>query len=434
MMFAAIAGPVLLLAGFFSGIPLGLVLLTVGYFGFALVHPHGFAAATAMAGQQIVGLSTDFQFSVLPLFILMGSFVNRAALSDDLYEVAHCWLGHFRGGLALSTIAACAGFAAICGSSLATAATMARVAVPSMRRYHYADWLSTGTVAAGGALGMLVPPSGALIVYGLLTEQDIAKLFLAAVLPALISVVVYFGVVQTVTVLKPQAGPRAAKAPWSVRWRALGKVWGVLALFMLIMGGITFGIFTATEAGGIGASGALVLAILRGKMSWAIFVQSLIEAATTTSMIFTVIFGALVLTQFVNVSGLSEAVLDFIRRLNASPIEIVLCIMVFYVLLGIFIEGFALIFLTVPIFVPIVSALGFDLIWWGVALVITVEMSVVHPPLGLNIYVLKSILPEVPLKEIFKGVIPFFLSDFIRLGLVIAFPALALFLPRLLLR
>ena len=433
-MLSALIGVLLLLAGFFSGVPLGLVLLTIGYFGFAFVHPHGFAAATAMAGQQIVGLSTDFQFTVLPLFILMGTFVNRAALSDDLYEVAHTWLGHFRGGLALSTIAACAGFAAICGSSLATAATMARVAVPSMRRYHYADWLSTGTVAAGGALGMLIPPSGALIVYGLLTEQDIAKLFLAAILPALISIVVYFGVVQIVTFLKPAAGPRAARAPWGVRLRALRKVWGVLALFALIMGGITFGVFTANEAGGIGASGALILAILRRKMSWTIFVQSLTEAAQTTAMIFTVIFGALVLTQFVNISGLSEAVLGFIRQLDASPIEIVLCIMVFYVLLGIFIEGFALIFLTVPIFVPIVSALGFDLVWWGVALVITVEMSVVHPPLGLNIYVLKSILPEVPLKEIFKGVIPFFLSDFIRLGIVVAFPAVALVLPHLLLR
>jgi tripartite ATP-independent transporter DctM subunit len=433
-MLTTIAGLVLLLVGFFSGIPLGLVLLTVGYVGFALIHPHGFTAATAMAGEQIVGLSTDFQFTVLPLFILMGTFVNRAALSDDLYDVAHVWLGHFRGGLALSTIAACAGFAAICGSSLATAATMARVAVPSMRRYAYADWLSTGTVAAGGALGMLIPPSGALIVYGLLTEQDIAKLFLAAIVPALVSVLVYFGVVQIVTLFRPQAGPRAARAPWGVRLRALYRVWGVLALFVLIMGGITFGIFTATEAGGIGASGALLIAILRRKMSWAVFVDALIEAATTTAMIFTVIFGALVLTQFVNISGLSEAVLGFIRRLDASPIEIVLCIMAFYVLLGIFIEGFALIFLTVPIFVPIVSALGFDLVWWGVALVITVEMSVVHPPLGLNIYVLKSILPEVPLKEIFKGVIPFFLSDFIRLGVVLAFPALILYLPRLMLR
>ncbi|HXQ53955.1 MAG TPA: TRAP transporter large permease subunit [Stellaceae bacterium] len=433
-MLTALVGLVLLLIGFFSGIPLGVVLLTVGYFGFALIHPHGFSAATAMAGQQIVGLATDFQFTVLPLFILMGTFVSRAAISDDLYEVAHRWLGHYRGGLALSTIAACAGFAAICGSSLATAATMARVAVPSMRRYHYADWLSTGTVAAGGALGMLVPPSGALIVYGLLTEQDIARLFLAAVVPALISVAVYFGVVQTVTFFKPLAGPRAAKASWRVRWQALSKVWGVLALFTLIMGGITFGIFTATEAGGIGATGALTLAILRRRMSWAIFVQSLVEAATTAAMIFTVIFGALVLTQFVNISGLSEAVLDFIRHLDASPIEIVLCIMVFYVLLGIFIEGFALIFLTVPIFVPIVSALGFDLVWWGVALVIVVEMSVLHPPLGINIYVLKSILPEIPLKEIFKGVIPFFCSDFIRLAIVIAFPAVALFLPRIMLR
>src|SRR5580692_3628411 len=270
-MLTALAGLVLLLIGFFSGIPLGLVLLAVGYFGFAIIHPHGFVAATAMAGQQIVGLSTDFQFTVLPLFILMGTFVNRAALSDDLYEVAHTWLGHFRGGLALSTIAACAGFAAICGSSLATAATMARVAVPSMRRYHYADWLSTGTVAAGGALGMLIPPSGALIVYGLLTEEDIAKLFLAAIVPALASIAVYFGVVQVVTLIRPAAGPRAPKASWAVRGRALAKVWGVLVLFSLIMGGITFGVFTATEAGGIGASGALFLAILRGKMTWRIF-------------------------------------------------------------------------------------------------------------------------------------------------------------------
>jgi C4-dicarboxylate transporter, DctM subunit len=425
---------IVLLIGFFSGVPLGLVLLGVGYIGYALIHPNGFAAATAMAGQQIVGLTTDFQFTVLPLFILMGTFVSRAALSDDLYEVAHRWLGHYRGGLALSTVAACAGFAAICGSSLATAATMARVAVPSMRRYGYADWLGTGTVAAGGALGMLVPPSGALIVYGLLTEQDIAKLFLAGIGPALLSVAVYFGVVQGVTWWKPEAGPRAAKAPWPERWRALGKVWGVLALFLLIMGGITFGVFTATEAGGIGAGGALGLAILRRRMSWTIFWDALIEAATTTAMIFTVIFGALVLTQFVNISGLSEAVIGFIRHLHASPTEILLCIMAFYVLLGIFVEGFALIFLTVPIFVPIVEALGFNLVWWGVAMVITVEMSVVHPPLGLNIYVLKSILPEVALKDIFKGVIPFFLSDFVRLALVIAFPALTLALPRLLLR
>src|SRR5580692_3666427 len=250
-MLTALGGFVVMLAGFFLGVPLGIVLFTVGFFGFAFIHPAGFPAAAAMAGQQILGLALDFQFSVLPLFILMGTFVSRAALSDDLYEVAHRWLGHFRGGLAL--------------------ATMARVAVPSMRRYAYADWLSTGTVAAGGSLGMLIPPSGALIVYGLLTEQDIAKLFLAAIVPALVSIAVYFGVVQVVTLIRPAAGPRAPKASWAVRGRALAKVWGVLVLFSLIMGGITFGVFTATEAGGIGASGALFLAILRGKMTWRIF-------------------------------------------------------------------------------------------------------------------------------------------------------------------
>ncbi|HVA11721.1 MAG TPA: TRAP transporter large permease [Stellaceae bacterium] len=433
-MLTALIGFAVMLIGFFLGVPLGIVLFTVGFFGFAFVHPAGLTAAAAMAGQQILGLTLDFQFAVLPLFILMGAFVNHAALSDDLYDVAHRWLGHYRGGLALATIAACAGFASICGSSLATAATMARVAVPSMRRYHYADSLSTGTVAAGGALGMLVPPSGALIVYGLLTEQDIVKLFLAAILPVFVSIAVYFGVVQVVTLVNPKAGPRAERPSWGTRWRSLYKVWGVLTLFALIMGGITFGVFTVTEAGGIGATGALTLAILRRKMSWRIFYESLVEAATTTAMVFTVIFGALVLNQFVNISGMSEGVLAFIQKLDATPFEVILIIMAFYVVLGMFIEGFALIFLTVPIFVPIVAALGFDLTWWGIVLVVVVEMSVLHPPLGLNIFVLKSLLPEVPLKQIYWGVIPFWMGDFVRLGLILAFPALALYLPRLLLR
>ena len=433
-MITALIGFTVMLLGFFLGVPLGIVLFTVGFFGFGLIHPAGFGAAMAMAGQQILSITLDFQFSVLPLFILTGSFVNHAEISDDLYEVAHRWLGHFRGGLAMATIAACAGFASICHSSIATAATMARVAVPSMRRYRYTDWLSTGTVAAGGALGMLVPPSGALIVYGLLTEQDIAKLFLGALGPVIASIGIYFVVIRAVTFFKPQAGPPAQPANWPARWRGLYKVWGVLALFLLVMGGITFGIFTATEAGGIGAAGALILAILRRKMSWAIFYESLVDAATTTAMVFSVILGALVLNQFVNISGMSEAVLGFIHTLHASPMEIILIIMVFYVVLGMFIEGFALIFLTVPIFVPIVGALGFDLVWWGIVLVIVVEMSVLHPPLGLNIFVLKSLLPEVPLKQIYWGVIPFWAGDFLRLGVVLAFPALVLYVPKLFFR
>ena len=433
-MLTALAGFTVMLVGFFLGVPLGIVLFTVGFFGFALIHPAGLSAAAAMAGQQILGLTLDFQFSVLPLFILTGSFVNHANLSDDLYEAAHRWLGHRRGGLALATIAACAGFASVCHSSIATSATMARVAVPSMRRYRYADWFSTGTVAAGGALGMLVPPSGALIVYGLLTQTDVAKLFLAALGPVLASIGVYFFVIYVVTFLRPQAGPRAERVSWAERWRGLYKVWGVVALFLLVMGGITFGVFTATEAGGIGAVGSLCLALLRRKMSWAIFYKSLVDAATTTAMVFSVIFGALVLSQFVNISGLSESVLGFIHTLDASPMEIILIIMAFYVLLGMFIEGFALIFLTVPIFVPIVTVLGYDLIWWGIVLVVVVEMSVLHPPLGLNIFVLKSLLPEVPLKQIYWGVIPFWMGDFLRLALIIAFPAIALAIPHYFLR
>jgi tripartite ATP-independent transporter DctM subunit len=303
-----------------------------------------------------------------------------------------------------------------------------------MRRYRYRDWFSTGTVAAGGALGMLVPPSGALIVYGLLTQTDVAKLFLAALGPVLASIAVYFFVIFVVTRVQPEAGPRAERVSWPERWRGLYKVWGVVALFLLVMGGITFGVFTATEAGGIGAVGSLFLAILRRKMSWAIFYESLVDAATTTAMVFSVVFGALVLSQFVNISGMTESVLDLIHRLNASPMETILLIMAFYVVLGMFIEGFALIFLTVPIFVPIVSLLGYDLIWWGIVLVVVVEMSVLHPPLGLNIFVLKSLLPEVPLKQIYWGVIPFWMGDFLRLALIIAFPAIALAIPNYFLR
>ncbi|MBT5939484.1 MAG: TRAP transporter large permease, partial [Rhodospirillaceae bacterium] len=371
----ALFGIAILLLILFMGFPLGMSLMMVGYFGFAAVHPKGFVAANSVAGQQILDLGLNFQFSVLPLFILMGVFVARAALSNDLYETSYKWLGHFRGGLAMATVAACGGFAAVSGSSAATAATMAKVAIPSMRKFGYADSLSAGTVAAGGTMGILIPPSGALIIYGLLTEEDIAKLFMAGVIPGLITIAAYIAVIRIVTSIWPEIGPPGVRTAWKERLTSLYKVWGVLFLFFLIMGGIFFGVFTSTEAGGIGAGGALIFAIMRKKMTWSIFVDSLIEAARTTAMIFTVAFGALILNQFVNISGMPEAVLSFISSLNATPLQVVLVIMCFYVILGMFIEGIAMIFLTVPIFVPVISALGFDLIWWGIVLVMVVEIS-----------------------------------------------------------
>ena len=427
----ALFGIAILLLILFMGFPLGMSLMMVGYFGFAAVHPKGFVAANSVAGQQILDLGLNFQFSVLPLFILMGVFVARAALSNDLYETSYKWLGHFRGGLAMATVAACGGFAAVSGSSAATAATMAKVAIPSMRKFGYADSLSAGTVAAGGTMGILIPPSGALIIYGLLTEEDIAKLFMAGVIPGLITIAAYIAVIRIVTSIWPEIGPPGVRTAWKERLTSLYKVWGVLFLFFLIMGGIFFGVFTSTEAGGIGAGGALIFAIMRKKMTWSIFVDSLIEAARTTAMIFTVAFGALILNQFVNISGMPEAVLSFISSLNATPLQVVLVIMCFYVILGMFIEGIAMIFLTVPIFVPVISALGFDLIWWGIVLVMVVEISLITPPIGLNVFIMKSMLPDVPLGTIFKGIAPVFAADSFRLAIVVFFPPVALWLPNL---
>lgn len=430
-MTTALIGIAILLVVLFLGFPLGLSLMLVGFFGFGLIHPTGFGAATASAGQQILELGLNFQFSVLPLFVLMGVFVARAALSDDLYEASYAWLGHFRGGLAMATVAACGGFAAVSGSSAATAATMAKVAVPSMRKFNYADSLSAGTVAAGGTLGILIPPSGALIIYGLLTEEDIAKLFVAGIIPGLITITAYIMVIRIVTAIFPEIGPPGERSNWGTRLTTLYRVWGVLFLFLLIMGGIFFGVFTSTEAGGIGAGGALIFAIIRRKMSWEIFVESLIEAARTTAVIFTVAFGALIFNQFINISGMPNAVLAFIGSLEITPTQVVLVIMGLYVILGMFIEGVAMIFLTVPIFVPVVAALDLDLIWFGIVMVMGVEISLITPPIGLNVFILKSMLPEVPLSSIFKGIAPFFCADIVRLAIVIFFPPVALFLPSL---
>jgi tripartite ATP-independent transporter DctM subunit len=435
-MIAAAIGFGALLIILLIGVPLGLAMFGVGYVGLAIMHFGGWRAATSISGQQILDLALNYNFTVLPLFVLMGVFVARAALSEDLYEAAQDWLGHFRGGLAMSTVMACAGFAAVSGSSVATAATMSKVAMPSMRKFGYADWFSTGTIAAGGTIGILVPPSAALIIYGLLTEQDIAKLFAAGLIPGVLTVVLYFVVVRSVTAIWPEVGPPADRATWSMRFASLRRTYGVLALFLLIIGGLFFGVFTATEAGGIGAVGALGFAIVRKKMTLRIFWGSLVEAAETTAMIFAVAFGALVLNQFINLSGMPEDILDLLGSVNAGPMHIVLLIIAIYVVLGMFLDGFAMIFLTVPIFVPVIANMDFGfqdpLIWWGIVLVMVVEISLITPPIGLNVFIIRAMLPDVPLTQIFKGIGPFFLADLIRMALVLIFPALAIWLPSIL--
>lgn len=422
-------GLIILLALLFVGAPLGLVMMAVGFGGYAFLK--GVPAAMEMVSQQVLDLALNIGFSVLPLFILMGVFVSRANLSDDLYETCYRWMGHLKGGLAMATVAACGGFAAVSGSSLATAATMAKVSIPAMRRFKYADSFAVGTVAAGGTLGMLIPPSNAMIIYGILTETDIAKLFVGGILPGLLTILVYISVILIVVTMYPNAGPPGERFAWRERFQSLSKIWGVVALFALILGGIFFGIFTPSEAGGIGSFGALMFAIFRGKMSIRIFIESLIEAAKIATLIFVVAFGALILNQFVNVAGLPAGMASFVKELELSVPQTLLMILIIYIILGTIIEGIAIIFLTVPIFVPIVEALGFDLIWFGILMIMIIEISVITPPIGINVFVMKSMLPEVPLASIFKGIVPFFLGDIIRLLIVAFVPGVVLFLPSL---
>ena len=413
----------------FLGFPLGFTMLAVGGIGFGILR--GAEPALEMIIQQIMDVVLNTNFAVLPRFLLMGAFVFRAALSDDLYEAADAWLGHHRGGLSMATIAACGGFAAVSGSSLATVATMAKVAIPSMRKYNYADSLAAGPVAAGGALGILIPPSAALIIYGILTEEGIAELFAAGIIPGIISVLLYISVIMIITHFRPKMGPRGERSSWKVRFQKLAKVWGIVLLFCLILGGITFGVFTPNEAGGIGAIGALLFAMLRKKMTWTILFESLVEAAQTTAMVFMIAIGALILNNFIALAGISSGAIRWIESLHLTPMAVLMIILAFYVVLGTVVEGLAMIFLTVPIFVPVIEALGFDLVWFGIVLVMMVEISLITPPIGLNVFVMKSMMPDVPLNVIFRGIAPFFCADIVRLLIVVLFPAVALWLPNL---
>lgn len=422
----------LLLAGI--GLPLGFSLMTVGYVGYALVHPRGFDAADVVFGQQIFDLATNYQFAVLPLFILMGVLVTQSGITDDLYDTANKWLGHMKGGLAISTIAASGGMAAISGSSLATAATMTKVAIPAMRRYRYSDAFSSGTVAAGGTLGILIPPSVPLIIYGLLAEADIGKLFMAGIVPGIITILAYMLAIRAVTFARPDWGPPGERSNWAERIRSLRDVWSVTLLFLLIMGGIFLGVFTASEGGGIGAGGALIIAVLRRKMSLRIFVDCLLETGRTSATVITVGFGAMMLNQFVNISGAPEQTLSFINGLGLGPWGVIMVILLCYMVLGMFIDGPAMIFLTVPIFVPLVTQLPLPiapdnvLIWWGIIVVVAVEVSLITPPIGMNLFIIASILPDLSLRTVYKGIIPFFIADIFRLLLFVFFPAVSLWL------
>jgi tripartite ATP-independent transporter DctM subunit len=383
-----------------------------------------------MTGAVVRESGFQYLLSVLPLFILMGNFITQAKLSKELYAAAYAFLGHRKGGLAMSTVVACGGFGAVCGSSLATAATMSKVAYPEMRRLGYSRALASGSIAAGGTLGILIPPSIVMVVYAILTEQSIGKMFAAGILPGLLAVGFYLLAVRWTIWRDPNAGPPGERMSWKERLRALRDVWGVLVLFVIVMGGIYGGVFSSTEAAGIGACGAFLFALLRGRLTWQILSNVLVESARTTGMLFMVLIGALLFSSFINFTSMPSDLQDWVQQFDMSPIVVILLICAIYIVLGSVLESMSMVLLTVPIFYPLVQHLGFDLIWFGIIVVVVTEISFITPPVGMNVMVLKSLLPDVKMSTLYRGVIPFVVADVFRLAVLLAFPVISLLLPK----
>ncbi len=416
-------------------LPIAFAMGLVGMVGFA--YETSFRGAISMSGRLLIDTAQDYGLSVVPMFILMGLFVNKGGLSRELYQVSYAFLGHFRGGLAMATIVACGGFSAICGSSLATAATMSKVAMPQMRRYGYADSLSTASIAAGGTLGILIPPSVILVIYGLLTETSIGKLFIAGIIPGMLGILFYLVAVRFTVSRNPDAGPAGERTDWAGRIAALRGVWAVLLLFLLVIGGLYGALnfwpihltFSPTEAAGMGAMGAFLIALFRGGLKFADIKQVLIETSLTTASLFSVLIGAWIFSNFVNIAGLPEALLALVDQAGVSPIVVLLLILLIYVALGCIFESLSMLLLTVPIFFPLVVSLGFDPVWFGIIVVVVTEISLITPPVGLNVFVLKGVVQDVSTGTIFRGVTPFWLVDIVRLALLVFVPWLVLVLP-----
>ena len=426
----ALIGFLLVLLLAFYGVPLGFSMLTLGVGLFALTR--GWEPALAMMGQTIADLAANDSLSVLPMFILMGTFIYKADMAEELYDAANSFLGHFKGGLAYATVLASAGFAAISGSSIATAATMTKVAMPPMRARGYSDSMASGCVSSAGTLGALLPPSVPLLVYGIITQQDIGKLFIAGIVPGALLGLMFMGAIWWTVFRYPERGPAGPHTAWPQRLRSLSKVWGVLALFLIVVGGLYGGFFTATQAGSIGAFGSLLFALARRKLNLRIAFDALCEAAKTTGMIFTIIFGGKVFANMVSISGLTSQLVDGIQSMHLPAIGVIIVIVLIYIVLGSLMEGLSMMLLTVPVFAVIVQPLGIDMIWFGVFVVMMMEIGLIHPPVGMNMFMVKTVMPDLSLKTILIGTIPFLFANIIALALLIIFPAIALSLGRLL--
>ena len=457
----------------FLRLPIALSMGIVGIIGYAYMRDWNWAVAFATAQTKVYETGRNYALTVVPLFILMGNFVTRAGMSQELFRTAYAFIGHLRGGLAMATILGCAGFGAICGSSIATAATFAKVAYPSMKKFGYSDAFATGAIAAGGTLGILIPPSTIMVIYGIMTGTSIGKLFAAGIIPGILATVLLCLAVQYFVWRDPSSAPRGERLSWKERFDTLhGFGWfaavgvavigsaqlgwlpsddaavlgalavfalsliykgitSVIALFALVMGGIYGGVFTAVEGAGVGAFGAMVFALARRSLSWRALYAALVESARTTAMLFMILIGALMFAEFVNITSMPDDLKNFVNRFQVSPVMVVAVIMAIYVILGTAMEELSMILLTVPVFFPLIVHLGVDPIWFGVLIVVVVEIGLISPPVGMNLFVLNTLLPQVPTRVIFRGVLPFMTIDCVRLAILIAFPILSLWLPGL---
>ncbi len=423
----AITGFVALFVLMLLRVPVGMAMGLVGVVGFGyLTNP---TAALKMVGTTTIRTVTDYTFGIVPMFLLMGAFVSNAGISRELFRTANAFIGHLRGGLGIATIAACGFFAAICGSSVATAATFSNVAYPEMRRFGYPQSFATGVIAAGGTLGIMIPPSTVFAVYGLITQQDIGKLFIAGIMPGVLAVAMYMLTVSIIGWVRPDFLPSAPRASWAERYAAVKDVWAPILLFIFVIGGLYGGLFTATEGGAMGAAGAFIIGVLSGRLKMDGVKKALLEATRTSAAVFTILIGALLFGYFLTITQTPQKVTEFLTGLGIGRYGVLAIIMLMYLVLGCLMDAMAMIILTVPIIFPLIVQLGFDPIWFGVIVVMTVELGLIHPPVGMNVFVIKTVVKDVDFTTIFKGVAPFIITDILRLIILIAFPVIALWLP-----
>jgi len=422
-----IIGIVLLFILLFSGMPIGFVMGIVGFLGFGYIV--GFSGALNQLGMSIFASFSDYNLSVIPLFVFMGELAFVAGLSSSLYSTAYKWFSRLPGGLAMATVAGCAGFAAICGSSTATAATIGTVALPEMRKYGYDSALATGATAAGGTIGILIPPSIGFVIYGLITQTSISELFLAGILPGLLLVTLFTLTIAIIIKISPQKGPKGESVSLIKKIISLKDVWGMLVLFLGVIGGLYLGVFTPTEAAAIGSFGAIVIALIRRSLSWSGLKSALRSTGQTTVMVFVIMFGAAIFSYFLTVTRIPTTLAETVAGLSISPYVTFAVISIIYLILGCMMDIFSIIILTVPIIFPVIISLGFDPIWFGVIMVIEMEMGLITPPVGVNLFVIKGVAKDIPLFTVARGALPFVAAMIIGIVILVVFPQIATFLP-----